>query len=222
MRPPDDVVAFEGQAKLGSLFSLAAALIAILVSLAVDFTDLAEPEPESGDADAPFPGAGHDADPEEEDEEHDDEFLEHMLAVNQVEQIRQIQHQVTAVERDHDISRAEVIQRYKTATKPMPGNAAAAGGAAADRSGVTFAGVAGGVVAAAASVQRPQLADLVEAARSESTRSTAPTPTHVPAAACIPARVPAQAQAAHAPAEPNSRPAAVQILNPHYVLNTEL
>ena len=99
----------QGQAKLGSLFSLAAALIAILVSLVIDFTDVAVDE----DAEAPFPGAEEDSGSEEE-EEQEDEFLEHMLAVNQVEQIRQIQHSVKEVERDHDISRAEVIQKYKS------------------------------------------------------------------------------------------------------------
>jgi len=98
----------QGQAKLGSLFSLAAALLAILLSGLIDFTDVEEfPD----DVEAPFPGAEEEG---ENDEEEEDEFLEHMLAVNQVEQIRQIQHQVKEVERDHDISRAEVIQKYRS------------------------------------------------------------------------------------------------------------
>lgn len=99
----------QGQAKLGSLFSLAAAFFAIFLSMIFKFTDIEEiPKEEES---TPFPGSEEEEATEEEEE---DEFLEHMLAVNQVEQIRQIQHEVKQVERDHDISRAEVIQKYKT------------------------------------------------------------------------------------------------------------
>ena len=99
----------QGQAKLGSLFSLAAAAFGIGLSYIFDFTDVADIDEEDDKLEAASANSSNES--EEDDEQ--DEYWEHTLAVNQCAQIKQIRAQVKQAEKDHDISRAEMIKKYR-------------------------------------------------------------------------------------------------------------
>lgn len=104
----------QGQGKLGALLSVVTAVLAIVISKLADFRTLDTTSTSFYETVADGGGGNGDAqDEDESDDESDDEFLEHIVAINQVDQLREVHRHVKEVEKKTEISRAEMQRQFR-------------------------------------------------------------------------------------------------------------